>query len=260
MGLERYLVIASGLHVALFILLFIFQLIGDFKWFSSKTNKQVKMIQSAVRVDIVGMPKYTVQELKKMHIAPAQSASETESKPQEIVKKSPDNEKSNLDFKKFDKKVDLNQLLKNLSNKKVINSNSQKNIQNTKIKKSLDKVTLRNLVLEGNKISKGTAVVGDMLGKEQTIFEAYISNLPNFIRPNWKLPSYLMERELKCRVRIYIAGNGKILKTELFESSGVPEFDDKALRAVRDSNPLPAPLSDILGRVSSGEVILGFPL
>lgn len=256
-GLERYLFIALGMHIALIAILFMLNSVLDLSFFSSKKNKNVKVIQSAVRVDVVGMPKFTVQELKKMKVTSTISSEESSS---EKNNASDDKEDS---FKKMDKKidkdkkVDLSKLLQNLSNKKVLKAKiNNKN----RPRPTLDKKALRSLILEGNKVSKGSAIVGDSLAQQQTLFNSYISNLPNIVRPNWKLPSYLMQQDLKCRVRIYISASGKILKTELFETSGVREFDKKALKAIRLSDPLPAPVNEILGRVSAGDVILGFPL
>lgn len=247
--LTRYLLIATGLHIVVVIILFLIQLIGGFSFFVSKDKKQLKVIESAVRVDIVGMPKYTVQELKKMKVTPVTNSSEKNDVQSDVLS----------DVKNDQTKVDLNKLLKKISNKKVKVAKT-KAMKKSKTKKRLDRKALRSLVLEGNKVSKGSALVGDSLASEQTVFNEYIAGLPNFVRPNWKLPSYLMGKELKCRVRIFIAANGKIVKAQIFESSGVAEFDNKALRAVNMSNPLPAPVSEILGRVSAGEVVLGFPL
>jgi colicin import membrane protein len=252
---KRYLKIAGGAHIGVVVIILLLQLIAGINIFDNKMKKEVTMIQSAVRVDVVGMPKYTVQELKKMRVAPAIPEDKGKSEP------SKDESKSDVEFKKVGKKVDLSKLLSNLSAKKVRAKTKKKGKTKKDFKKLLaQNKNLRSLVLEGNKVSKGTSVVGDTLQQEQTMFNDYIANLPNIVRPNWKLPTYLLDQELKCRVRVYIAANGKILKTEVFESSGVEEFDRKAIRAVKDSDPLPPPSGDILAKVASGEVILGFPL
>lgn len=213
-------------------------------------NENVELINSAVRVDIVDMPKLTVQELKKIKYVPPSpvEVQKVDKEPQKV------NETSKVEFKKVSKnKVDLTNLLSNLS---------QKNLPQKKVKKpnKMDQKVLRSLILEGNKVSKGSSVVGDKTAVSEQAFVAYLQGLPQAIRPNWKLPSYLLDQNLRCRIKIFIGSGGKLLKTQMYESSGVPEFDQKALSAVNLSAPYPAPPEDIRLRVSSGEVIIGFPL
>lgn len=249
-----YLASALGAHIALVLILIAIQWFAGINIFENTKKENVTVIQSAVRVDVVGMPKFTVQELKKMNVSPVNTVEEVGSEKERV-----DKIDSDLDFKKLSKKVDLNKLLNNLSQKE--NKKKSKGNAKDKIKDMLAKnKSLKSLVLEGNKISKGTSIVGDNLELENSLFNEYIANLPNLIRPNWKLPSYLIDQELKCRVRIFIAANGKILKTQIYESSGIDEFDEKALKALKASDPLPAPDKNILAKVAAGEVILGFPL
>lgn len=249
-----YLVFAFGAHVAIILMLLLFQWIGEFNIFENSKQAKINIIQSSVRVDVVGMPKFTVQELKKMKVAPINTI-EKVGKNQEVQDKS----NSDIDYKKISKKVDLSKILNNLSKKNKVKKQTGSAQQRFKDKFANNK-SLQSIILEGNKISKGTSIVGDNLLQIDSEFNQYIANLPNLIRPNWKLPSYLLDQELKCRVRIFIASNGKILKTQMYESSGVSEFDEKALKALKASDPLPPPNKDILSKVAAGEVILGFPL
>lgn len=255
---NRFLSQAVLVHVGICILGALIQQFLGFNFFKvDPSNKKLNIIQSSVRVDVVAMPKFTVQELKKMQVAPAPTEeikdeapkidTTSEPKPDEVTFK-----------KKSKKKIDLKNLLSNLGKK----PNALKEKQKTKKVKdySEHRKQLRNLVLEGNKVSKGSNVVGDSLVQDNGEFATYISGLPNFVRPFWKLPTYLIDRDLKCRIRIFIAANGKILKSEIFESSGVEEFDQKAIAALKMVNNLPIPKGSILPRVASGEVVLGFPL
>lgn len=248
----KYITMAIGAHFILLLLAVLTQFILGFDLFKNNSkSKQVKIIQSSVRVDIVAMPKFTVQELKKMKISPAK----TEDKSQE-AKPIADNSKSDIVYKKKGKKVNLSSLLNNLSQKKIAKKNKKK----TKSSVKYNSTKLRKLILEGNKISKGTATVGDTLEQEQTEFNTYVSSLPGYVRPFWKLPSYLLEAQLKCRIRVFIAANGTVLRSDIFQSSGVQEFDQKAISALKQVKKFPVPKKEILARVTSGEVILGFPL
>jgi TonB family protein len=219
-------------------------------------KKNLKVIQSSVRVDVVAMPKFTVQELKKMKVqapVPEVKGEEIEKKTKEDIIKPDD-----IVIKKVKKKINLKSLLANLGKKeKKIKVRKGSNTGKIDLE---SKRQLKKLILEGNKVSAGTSTVGDTTSLDQTKFSNYVSALPNFIRPHWKLPSYLMDKDLKCRIRLYIASNGKILNTEVYESSGVDEFDQKALQSLQNISSFPKPEGEIVSRLASGEVVLGFPL
>ena len=138
----------------------------------------------------------------------------------------------------------------------VVDSNIGRIAKDNKI----DKRALKKLILEGNKVSQGSSITGEELIESQKEFVRYIQALPDKVRPNWKLPTYLIEKNLRCRIRIFIASDGKVVKTEILESSGDEEYDQKALSAIKQSSPLPKPSSNILKEVTSGQVVLGFPL
>ncbi len=245
--LNEYLIKAISFHVALVAFIFLLNTLFSLKLFDFKSDKKIEVIQASVRIDVVELPKMTLQELKKINL-------NTETVEETITKKSKSNETSEIEFKKKAKKVNLNNLLKNLSHKKV----KRKIIK--KKKSILAKEALNKLILEGNKISKGASTTGVDINQGQQEYVDYIQRLPDQIRPFWKLPSYLLERELRCRIRLFIGSNGHILRSEIFESSGEAEYDKKALLAVKKSSPLPKPSSSILRRVTNGDVILGFPL
>lgn len=254
---NRFLAKAVIVHIAIVLISLVLKMVLGLEFFESKLKpKDIEIIQSSVRVDVVAMPKFTVQELKKMKVADAP----TEEVKEDAKKVEPEvtETKDDLSFKeKSKKKINLKNLLSNIGKPKA---SGKKKKQNKVNKIDAHKNELRNLVLEGNKVSAGTAIIGDGLEQNKTEFTKYVSSLSNYLRPYWKLPSYLMDRDLKCRITIYIAANGKILRSEIFESSGVLEFDQKALNAVKQVTTLPAPDKSILSRVASGEVVLGFPL
>ncbi|MBT7767329.1 MAG: TonB C-terminal domain-containing protein, partial [Bdellovibrionales bacterium] len=119
---------------------------------------------------------------------------------------------------------------------------------------------MKKLLVAGNRLSKGRALVGS--ATDQTIgeFASYLGDLPDHVRPFWKLPSYLMDQDLTCRIRIYLSSNGELIKSEIFQSSGNSEFDQKAMRAVSRSNPFPILSSHLGPRALRGDIVLGFPL
>jgi len=243
--LNKYLSYAVGLHILILLLFISVNYILDINPVKIAIKKEVEMVQTAVRVDLVGLPRHTLKELEKIDLAAVQK----DDTPEE--KNTQNNETSEVEFKKVKKKIDMKSLLSGYSEKKVVQKKQRKNLKIN---------NLKNIILEGNKLSQGSSTTGEMVDETQQDFVRYIQSLPDRVRPNWKLPSYLLEKDLRCRVRIYLAASGKISNMEIFESSGDEEYDQKALIAIKRSSPLPKPDAKILGRVVAGDVILGFPL
>jgi colicin import membrane protein len=239
---EKNLIKALLLHGVLVFLFFASGLL-NINFFHKKIEFE-QTIQSAVKVDIVGMPKLTVQELKEFKASDIQKGDD-DAKPEEVK------------AKETDSTVDLGSLLTNLSKKK---KPTRKRRAKKNYGSSLSDKELKALVNEGNKLSKGETVLGDSLKESRSLFEQYASRLPSHVRPNWKLPTYLLEKNLACRIRVYISKTGEVLRTELIQSSGVDEYDSRALRAIKASNPFPVPEDSISTFLVAGQVVLGFPL
>lgn len=225
---------------------------------TDKSNNEVsnvEIIKSSVRVDVVGMPKYTIQELKKMTMEDF-----NQNPTEEVVKEDQKEEvggSDKVEFKKEAPKIDVGNLLAGFSNRKI----EVKKANTTKKNLNIDTSKLKKLVLEGNKVSEGNALVGDTQDSfDIGAFSKYANNLPNHIRPFWKLPSYLLQQNFKCRIRIFIAEDGKIIRAEVFESSGNSEYDQKALSSVVNVKQFPAPKSEFAREVANGSIVLGFPL
>lgn len=72
-------------------------------------------------------------------------------------------------------------------------------------------------------------------------FTYYLIALRNRIGRNWSAPAGVARRPEPVRVVVFfrIDRNGEILDTEVEESSGIPFFDQSAVRAVRIANPVP---------------------
>jgi TonB family protein len=219
----------------------------------------LKLVQSSVKVDVVAMPEMSVQELKSLQGqmgAAQQESSETtrviEEKKEEITEDSYKVEKKKSSFqdmlKQYSKKVD-NKIAKA---KKIDESKY-------KAKDNFNTSKLKNLVLAGNKLSKGESLVGGKSVTETTEFEKYASVLPDLVRENWSIPSYLAEQELQCRIRIFINNSGRLTKASIHESSGNQEYDLRALEAVKKTS-FPIPPKKISKAIRDGSILLGFPL
>jgi TonB family protein len=247
--------ISLGAHT-LFLLLFLAG--GDLvsKIFQSG---DIEIIRSAVRVDVVGMPKFTIQELKKMEAQPIVEAEpevakgakeETKPESEDVIKK------DDLVIQEVSekKKASFLNLVNDYSSKKVTAKVEKKGQKSGVGSKNLD-----SLIIEGNRLSKGSALVGDYSDEQNSEFSAYVQSLPGIIRPFWKLPSYLLDKDLRCRIKIFLSPSGHVLKLELQESSGQAEFDTRAQKAIRDAT-FPAPSADVGKRLTSSGIILGFPI
>src|SRR5690606_13698169 len=225
-------------------------------------NKDIEIIQSSVRVDVVGMPKFTVAELKKMQAEPV-----IEKAPEEPVKGGKEETAPETDdvIKKDDlviqeegkKKASFLNMLNDYSSKKVQAKPTQE--KKGSATGNANSKNLDSLILEGNRLSKGSALVGDYTDEQNSEFSAYVQNIPGVIRPYWKLPSYLMDQNLRCRIRIFLSPGGNLLKVEMIESSGNGEFDVRAERAAREAR-YPKPSEEVGKRLTNSGIILGFPL
>ena len=215
----------------------------------TKDTPKITKVVSAIRVDVVAMPKHTLQELKKL--SASASASASAGKAQKAQDKGPA-------FLKKGKQKSLKDLLKGEASKGLSVKAKGRSKRNGKKKGKYNK-ELSGLILQGNKVSKGWAIVGDTREMVLDEFGKYIAQLPDYVRPNWKLPASLMKKKLNCRVQIYIGSKGELKRAKLFKSSGNGEYDRKALEAVRETS-FPVPSKKVKEKAERGQILLGFPL
>lgn len=222
-------------------------------------SSDVEIIRSSIRVDVVGMPKFTVQELKKMQAEPVietpaetppkGATEETKVETEDVIKKD-----DLVIQEEGKKKTSFLNLINDYSSKKVSGKTEKKGS-----KSETNNENLNSLIIEGNRLSKGSALVGDYSDKQNSEFSAYVQNLPGIIRPFWKLPSHLLEKSLRCRIKIFLSPLGQLLKAEIQESSGDPEFDARAEQALRSAT-FPRPSEEVGIRLTNSGIILGFPI
>lgn len=252
---NRNFLISLGVHAVIFLLAFAG---GEMVSKVFKSN-DVEIIRSAVRVDVVGMPKFTIQELKKMEAQPViekvpevakGTKEETKVETEDVIKKGD----LVIQEEGKKKKASFLNMLNDYSSKKVTAKVEKKGTASGAAVKNVDA-----LILEGNRLSKGSALVGDYSDEENSAFSAYVQNLPGIIRPFWRLPDFLLNKDLRCRIKIYLSQEGKLLKLEMQESSGVAEFDARAEKAIREAT-FPLPSAEVGARLTNSGIILGFPI
>lgn len=236
-------------------------------------EKNLELIQASVRVDMVAMPKYTLNELKnissgieeakKEDPAPVLEAKKTEPTPgpakaEAKEDKAAENDNTEaLEIASKKKKADFLSKLKQIGSKKIKSEGNVKAEKGLYGEKNTD---LKQLVLSGNRLSKGVAITGSGSAAEMTAFQVYAARLPEVIRPHWRLPSFLLDKKLKCRVRVWISSNGEVTRAEVYQGSGEPEFDARAVDAVKSSSPFPHLSEELIRRGQNGDIILGFPI
>ena len=257
------------------ILLVLTTLVGGkvaFNFQQAEREKNLELIQASMRVDMVAMPTHTINELKNLSsgVEEAKKEEKTEvvkEEPKEEVKEEPKEvnkaaEKAAADEVAFEeaqakKRKDFLSKLKTIGNKKVESEGK------TKADKGLygeKDNALKDLVLSGNKVQKGTQMYGDGNYTQLTEYQAYVTRLPSIVRTNWSLPSYLADKKLKCRIKIALGSDGRLTKATIHTSSGENEFDQRAIDAVKASAPFPAFNEGLVKNTQNIEVILGFPL
>ena len=237
-------------------------------WFGGSTimkimgvNDNVEIIRSSVRVDVVGMPKFTVKELKAMQAEPV-AKPEPEPQGAKVEEKPKDTaedviNKGDLVIQEkgeVKKKTSFMNLVSDYSSKKVSASDRKKGAKNS-ANKDLD-----SLIIEGNRLSKGGALVGDYSDADQTELSAYVQALPELVRVHFKLPGYMMDKGYKCRIAVYLSPAGTVIKKDVIESSGNDDYDARALAAIDNASPFPKPSATVAPRLSNSGIILRFPL
>jgi colicin import membrane protein len=242
---------------------------------SKMREKNMELVQASVRVDMVAMPKYTLNELKNLSSGVEEAKKEEvtpepvkkeEIKPEPVPEKVEPKAEEKVEQKEptpnFEevskqKHQDFLSKLKQIGNKKIKSEGNQKADKGLYGEKN---TALKQLVLSGNRLSKGMQMYGDGNSGDMTAFQAYAARLPDLVRPHWRLPSFLLEKKLKCRVRVWIASSGEITRAEVYQSSGDSEYDQRAVDAVKSSSPFPRLTEEFGKRGQNGDILLGFPL
>lgn len=257
---------SASIHGALVLIL---ALASYWHWDQGEQQRKVniKLVQSAVRVDVVSMPKLTFQELKALQKAGVSAGSAPKNLSESMAKtrETPDTGKEFLkENDKAKKKPSFAELMKQYSKKEVKERPVKKKRRvTTHQNNGLDRKTLtklQGLINRGNKVSNGQALVGTGDNANLTELQAYATQVSNLVRPHWKLPSYLVDKKLQCRIKLFIDERGQLIRSEIFESSGESEYDTRALKAVTLASPFPVPETVISGRTVRGDILLGFPL
>ncbi len=265
-----YLRRSTYVHIAL-VLLTVSGSKMAFEVAQKERDKNLELVNASVRVDMVAMPSHTLNELKNMSSGVEEAKKEEPAKEEvkaepvvekveeKIVEKAETKEDPvpSLEEVNQNKRQDFLSKLKKIASKRVDSEGRQNTDKGLYGEKSTD---LKNLVLSGNKLKVGSQMYGDGNSANLTAFQAYAARMPMMIKPHWRLPSYLLEKSLKCRVRVWLNMSGEVTRTAIYQSSGDAEYDQRAIESIKSASPFPALTEDFGRKVQDGDIVLGFPL
>ena len=234
------LLFSVALHLILFFSYDLYRYV--FPYQQEKTTSQIRLkailVKSGQRVDIVEMPRHTLQELKELE--KTQKMAVSANRKREIFLR----------------------MLQDIA-KREVESPEEKMARKARgdtknVSEELEE-NLKVLIMAGNKLSRGMALVGDKRDEELSALYQYLETLPEHVQRKWKLPTYLKEKNLRCRIQVNISEEGELINYSIIQSSGVKAYDQAALKSVLDSSPYPKPDKSIAPLLIKGHLILGFP-
>jgi colicin import membrane protein len=212
-------------------------------------------LESAIRVDIVGLPEKTavlpppIEEPAAKAAAPAPSTTkelpplvkEVPKKTEPVVlkptKPDPKQQKKNQDaaLKRLEAMAKLDRMARTEA-----------------ATKALADAAKAQAAVRGNQLSKGSS----LSGLTRLDHAKYLDDLEARIKNNWHPPKFLANAKLRVRVVLMIDPTGSILKKMIVQSSGNNVFDESAMNAVEGSMPLPPPPESLHGILANQGVEL----
>jgi colicin import membrane protein len=252
-GLSKGLRLSFAIHAAFLLLLLIrtFVLPGD-----------VEPFTPSLRVDIVDLP----DQLKNDIIAAGPKPEESAPKPKEEETKEEleEADPDEMALPSAKKKKEIAKKKKPEPPKKEDDTQRKKKMDNALARiKALQRLRdeeakqTQDIVLKGNKLSKGSSVGGDARESAEISYNDLILER---VRENWELPVWMARQNLAAQVQITLDEAGRVTAMRFLRPSGNPQFDDAVRQALKDSDPFPNPPEELRSSVSRRGIILGFPL
>lgn len=240
--LQKSLNLSIGLHVALFLSVFIVKVVGP--------SKPI-MLQSSVKVDLIGLPDLTKKDVADSTLDPV-SKSKDDAEDKSLMKALEKMKKFNP--KKADDEMELKKKEEE-SRKKSMKSALEriKSIQDMEESESKSKSNKKQVQAKGNVLSQGSSLTGT----QGDVFNEYADRMRTRLSNNWDLPVWLSKMKLQAQVVIYLDKTGSVLSAVITKSSNNKQFDEYVMKTIKVSQPFGPPPAEIL---NAGGVILGFPL
>lgn len=137
-----------------------------------------------------------------------------------------------------------NRLKKEDALKRLLNEQAR---QDKKFAKEKQAENQDALALAAAELAKKGVGLGQGAGGE--VHSRYGQKLRKAVQPHYNIPEVYRMRAsaYKVSITIQVAANGSLMGLEVEKSSGVMEFDESVLKAIRDAVPLPTPPPDLAG-------------
>ncbi len=216
-------------------------------------------IESAIRVDIVGLPEKS-QTLPPPIESPTADAAKTEAVP-ETTKDLPPIESAKVEAVKNPPVVlkptkpdpkkqrrDQDSALKRLQALARLDQQARADAA----QKAFAAAKNAQAAIRGNQLSKGNS----LSGLTRLDHAKYLDDLEARVKAQWRPPKFLSSAKLRVRVILIIDSNGSILKKSIVQSSGNSVFDESAIQAIEAAQPLKAPPETLQGLLSTQGVEL----
>ena len=160
------------------LLVFIISYSSDVKdlFFDKGSNEVIEQI---IRVDVVGLPKLTLQELKQLRDSIENSKSASEGVNNLSSNKETIQNTEEESVESASEKESALDLIKSLSQQKGVSFQPKKKKKGGAIKKNKYKKSFKKLLVEGNKLSKGTSISG-RYQSDVAEFDRYVLNYYDF--------------------------------------------------------------------------------
>lgn len=216
-------------------------------------------ISQAIRVDMVGLPDKLkpnempakVEQILKEKPVTEEKADET-AKPvvekKVLPKKEIKTESENINLKKTQQKQ--KSAVEKLKAQSAIEKMQQDALDEERLKKRASAVPVKARV-----ISAGSALSG--LDKLQN--DNYLLTLDAHIKQYWALPQWLKNKHFKARVLVKFDGAGRVLSSQIVQTSGQSGYDEYCLQAIAQAAPFPKFTEKFSEKYSKDGVVFGFP-
>lgn len=244
---KKWLMVSVAVHIG-----FVFFVTIKNFVFPSKTL----IIQNAIRVDMIGLPDKKEDPPKAVAQPKEEPAPKAAPKPEvkqpeakkEVAKPKP-KEPVNLAKEKAKQEQAMEKLKQLSAIDKIKNSAG-------KTEAAAPKKTVENLPqFKGNQVVAGNSFTGMAGLAAQDYFSDAKAHIQNF----WALPEWLANSGLRASVVVMIDAAGRVIRSEINESSGQTAFDDAALSAVASASPFPIPPDAIRDTIVNSWMIFNFP-
>lgn len=218
-------------------------------------------ISQSIRVDMVALPDKLkpnqmpakieqILKEKPAEAIPAEPPHEAEKAPAKplLPKKEIKTDNEAINLKKS--KVKQKQALEKLKAQSAIEKMRQEAKEEDRPKKQANTAPVK-----GRVISAGT----NLSGLDQLQNDNYLEILDAHIKQYWALPQWLKNKPLKARVLVKFDVKGKIISSQVVQSSGQSAYDDYCIQAIEQAAPFPKFAEKFSEKYSKDGVVFGFP-